>query len=454
MLRDADIAHAVGFRRHMIAGRQWTLTPKQKKSPRGDMAVSVGTELLGHIKHFTNARLMLARAFFSGARFARIHGTTKRLPIGDGKVRTWWVPTKLEDEDKRMYRIVPDGVTKDGKLVKAHWEHWNIAQSAWEPHTDQDAAHTIRHVYQDDQATLGHGRALREALGWWWYAKEHVFHESLQAVERFAQGIISAKVDGARDAETGLPNAALIAEWTEVLENLRSRHVLVHDSADTVEMVQMSSSGWELLSGIRQELRSTIFTLVLGANLTTGASEGGSYALAEVQENSTEALIQFDRETLEETLTDDLLGCVWWKNHANMVELGIHVDKPRFSIKQEKRQDPVQRATVAQTLNSIGVPLALDDILEQTGFRKAEDGEDVIAGAAPTPPGGDMGAMAPVGGGTGPMSMPWLIKGMMGLDKPEPAPAPAPGEEGNAPPADGEGPPPKAEKFRRKKARR
>ena len=27
MLRDADIAHAVGYRRHLIAGRNWRLTP-------------------------------------------------------------------------------------------------------------------------------------------------------------------------------------------------------------------------------------------------------------------------------------------------------------------------------------------------------------------------------------------------------------------------------------------
>ena len=28
MLRDADIAHAVGYRRHLIAGRNWKLQPK------------------------------------------------------------------------------------------------------------------------------------------------------------------------------------------------------------------------------------------------------------------------------------------------------------------------------------------------------------------------------------------------------------------------------------------
>lgn len=376
MLRDADIRHAVGYRRHLIAGRDWTLQPRSDASPRAPMAVAIGVDLLKGIHHFTQARMNLARAFFSGSRFARIHGTTKTLRIGDGKPRTWWCPVRLEDMDKRMYRIVAhhDGNELDG----AHWERWDLGTQQFVPETHWDALHTIRHVYQDDQATLGHGSALREALGWWWYAKEHVFQESLQAVERFAQGILTARVDGARDAETGLPNEELISSWQEVLEDLRARHVLVFDKSDEVEVIQGNAQGWELMHKIRDELRNTIYTLVMGANLTTSANEGGSYALAEVQENSTEALIQFDRETLQETLTDDLLGCIWKKNQWNMRELGIADEMPRFSITQEKRQDPLQRAQVAQTLSAMGLPLAHDDLYEQTGFRKPETGEEIV----------------------------------------------------------------------------
>ena len=401
MLRDADIAHAVGYRRHLIAGRQWTVVPRVEGSPRAPLATLVGTELLKGIKHFTDARLNLARAFFSGSRFGRIHGTPRVLAIGDGRPRTWWVPTQIEDIDKRMYRIVPRVDDQTNKLT-AHWERWNLVSQKFDVETEDDAIQTIRHVYQDDQGQLGHGRALREALGWWWYAKTHVFQESLQAVERFAQGIMSAKIDGVRDAATGLPNTELITQWRDVLEDLRSRHVLVYDSADQVEMVQMNSDGWQLMHTIRDELRSTIYTLILGANLTTSANEGGSYALAEVQENSTEALVQYDRETLEETLTDDLIGCIWHKNYPNLVELGIAEEKPRFAVTQEKRQDPRERAEVASTLSSMGVELSLSDVLEQTGFKKPEPGEEIIEGgsAVPGPFGGGGFGSPPMGGAT------------------------------------------------------
>lgn len=377
MLRDADIAHAVGFRRHLIAGRQWTVTPRLEGSPRAPVAVSIATELLDGIAHFTGARYNLSRAFFSGSRFARIHGCTRTLSIGDGKPRQWWTPVRMEDLDKRMFRIVPKH-DDAAHQITAHWERWNVSSQQWDVETVDDAIQTIRHVYQDDQGSLGHGKALREALGWWWYAKEQVFAESLQAVERFAQGILKVAIDGARDAATGLPNEQLIRDWRDVLEDLRSRHVLVHDQADKIEFLPVSGDGWQLLNTMRAELRSTIFTLILGANLTTSANEGGSYALAEIQENSTEALVQFDRETLEETLTDDLLGCIWYRNHANLAELGIEDEKPRFSITQEKRQDPVERAQVAQILSGMGVQLSLQDVLDQTGFRKPDEGEPVI----------------------------------------------------------------------------
>jgi len=381
MLRDADIAHAVGFRRHLIAGRQWGVIARAESSPRAPLAVHVARELLGGIKHFTTARVNLARAFFSGARFARIHGEPRTLTLGDGRPRTWWIPRRLEDVDKRMYRIRPTVDDQAGRIT-ACWERWNIVTQEFEPESLDDATATIRHVYQDDQGQLGYGRALREALGWWWFAKTHVFSESLQAVERFAQGIIHARVDGVRDAATGLPNAELIAAWRDVLEDLRGRHVLVSDKADEIDMIQGSAEGWQVLGEVRKELRSTIFTLVLGANLTTAADDGGSYALAEIQENSTEALVQFDRETLEETLTDDLLGCIWFRNYANLRDLGIHEEKPRFSIVQEKKQDPRERSDVAATLNGMGVELSLQDVLEQTGFRKPESGEETIPGGS------------------------------------------------------------------------
>lgn len=395
MLRDPDIAHAVQYRRHLIAGRQWDVLPQDSDSPRADLAVLIGTQTLSQLRGFTSARLALARAFFSGARFARIRLKRLRRNWGDGKMRDWLVPDQLIDEDKRSYRLVPDH--RDGDPVHTHWERWSVSRSQWEPVTREQWETTVLHVYDDDASSLGYGRALREALGWLWYAKENVFSESLQAVERFAQGILTAKVDGLRDASTGMPNTELVRAWQEVLQDLRSRHVLAYDSSDSIELHEPTGTGWQMLTAMRDELRNSIMTLVIGANLTTGADKGGSYALAEVQSNSTEALIQYDREILEETLTEDLIGCIWRSNWANIRELGLQDDMPRLNIAQEKRQDPEERAASAAAMAGIGLPLAVDDLYEQIGFRKPQDGEELLKPPAPAAIPGMPGAPAAPG---------------------------------------------------------
>ena len=390
MLRDADIAHSVTIRKHMIAGRDWTVVPKRENSPVADLSVLIGNEALSSVKHFTQARLNLSRAFFSGARHARIITEPRVLKWGDGQERTWLVPVELKDMDKRVFRRVPN-TQPDGRIFVT-WERWNIGLGKWIPETDYDNLMTIRHTYADSQENLGHGNSLKEAIGWWWYAKEHVFQESLAAVERFAQGVIHAKIDGLRNAGSQKPNTTLITQWKNVLEDMRARHVLVSDKADDVQMMPMDGTGWQMLTDIRNDLRNTIFTLVLGSTLSTATNgETGSFAMAQVHENSTEALIQFDRETLEETLTDDLLGAFWTLNRVNIMELGLWDDKPRFSVKQEKQHDPVLRAQVAAQLLGAGVTLATDDVLDQTGWRKPEDGEDVIVGA--------VASADPMGGG-------------------------------------------------------
>lgn len=397
MLRDADIAHAVGHRQRLVAGKQWSMQ-SESDAPIAQLANHVGTQLLKSIKHFTTARQQLARAFLSGQRFARIVGEPRTLTLGDGRPRTWWVPTQLVDMDKRMFRTVP--IVAKG-VVSKRYEQWSIGRRQWEPMSVDDARCTIRHTYQDDQTSLGYGRGLREALGWWWFAKTEVFQESLQAVERFAQGILSAKIDGARDATTGLPNQEIIRQWTAVLQDLRSRHVLVYDANDQVEHIQMGGEGWQLLSEIRAELKSTITELILGANLPTGADSGGSYALANVQQDSTEAIVQFDREAMEETLNDDLVRCVWERNWPNLVELRIEKFPPRFTLVQDKVMDPEKRANVAATLSGIGLPLSKRDLYDQTGFKQPEPGEDVLTPPAPPDPFGGFGGGfggAPSGG--------------------------------------------------------
>ena len=94
------------------------------------------------------------------------------------------------------------------------------------------------------------------------------------------------------------------------------------------------------------------------------------------------------------------MGCLWFHNHANLVELGIDSQMPRFEITQEKREDPRERAQVAQQLFQMGVPLSMQDVLDQTGVTRPEEGEDTIEQPEQMPGMGGMpGRGGPPGGG-------------------------------------------------------
>ncbi len=392
MLRDANIKSNLEHRDRMVAGKQWALMPQPESGPLGDLAVQVGTACLGKLKRFTPARKLLARAFFHGQRFAKIISAPMTKTFGDGKPRTWILPIKLIDQDKRTYRQV----SEDGGKA-AHWEQWNLPEARWETLSQRQSISVIKHVYDDEQASLGYGSGLREALGWWWYAKENVFQESLQAIERFAQGMLVIKVDGLKDAATSLPNANLYQKHVDAWEDMRARHILVMDKDDEATMVEMSGTGSQMLTDFRKELVDTIAILILAANLPTNATEGGSFALASIQENSTESLMQYDRETLEETLSDDLLGFIWSENHRNLWELGLAEEMPRFNITQEKILDPEVRGRVILNATQIGLPVAEDEAYEQLGLRKPEEGEQVLVPPAPPAPGG-LGGFGEPGG--------------------------------------------------------
>ncbi|NND85492.1 MAG: hypothetical protein HKN46_10135, partial [Acidimicrobiia bacterium] len=124
MLRNPTIAHAVNHRTSLAAGRDWALIPRNPSHPRAALAVAIGTELIGGIRKFTEARRKLARACFHGERYSLIHEALRPLAIGDGTVRNWYVPTRLEDQHGYRYQKIVDDPYAESP--KAHWQRWEI----------------------------------------------------------------------------------------------------------------------------------------------------------------------------------------------------------------------------------------------------------------------------------------------------------------------------------------
>lgn len=384
--RDPETAHVMNYRRRLVAGSRWRVVPASDDDRSGAerRAAAIVERLMGKIRNFQTARQQLAHAVFSGSAWAFVEGRFETLAIAGGPPRRWWVPTRLRNVDKRRFRQV---VNEDGSVA---WELYSIKRQRYEPLGNR-RRWFVRVVFDDDEESLGHGRGLVEAIYHWQYAKAKVLAEGLAGLEAWAQGIVKAKVNGLRvGKKDGGTNEQIVQEWLRVLEIMRSRHKLVHDAEDDLTVLPGPGQGHDMVKDFLAYLRDGIQVCVLGSNLPTRATGGGSYALAEVQENSTDALIGGDQVVLGDGVSDDLVPLLWAMNALPLREEGVfRADQPRFVISSRLRRDPASAGSMVGALLNAGVRgLREDEVFDLLGLTPAGPYDRELrvvqpAGAAP-----------------------------------------------------------------------
>lgn len=384
LMLDAVIYHAVQQRRHMVAGHKWLCKPASE-SPADKLWAAICEQLIKKIRNFNGALFNLANAIFVGSTYGMIEGERKWLTLIDGKPRNWFVPQSIRDVSKFRFKPSPKRVNENTpeERIELEWQIHNIARDQYEPLEHPECF--IKHIYDDNEGSLGFGRGLVDAMFYYWRAKELVMTENVGAIERWAQGMIIAKIDGSREASTGKTNAALLTNVLEELQKHRGRHILGIDKLDEIEVIDGPGEGWQMATGMRDYLDNALRTLVLGASLPTGGgTEGGSYAMAAVQENSTEMLVRYDRQILGQSISSDLIGLLRRLNQPQMMEMGIaHAENPEFVIEDEKTVDPKVRADIILGFVGAGIPLVEDEVYTPAGFTPPGPNDKIFVKAQP-----------------------------------------------------------------------
>lgn len=387
--RDPTAMHAIQQRKHLVAGSRCRVLPADDEDDNRRAAAIVEkildkTERLGD---FTGSRFHLADAVFRGSSWGIIEGRYMRMRFGNGPARMWWVPTRIRPVDKRRFRQY---VAQDGSVG---WQFYSIERHAYEPLGDR-RSWFVRLAYDNTEDTLGYGRGLLEALYHTLYAKGKVWAEGFAGLEKWAQGIVDATIDDLRIGDTSATNQAVVTATLDALRKMRARFEFVHGKDVTITHHETSGTGHEMVLSMDAALKTDIRTLILGANLPTSATSGGSYALAEVQENSTETLVNFDRQIMGNAITRDLIGLVWRMNAGPLREEGLaEAEPPSFAIVSRISRD-ANAATAVSTLLNAGVRnLREDEVFEAVGFTPAgpHDRQLVVvapagAGVAEAPP--------------------------------------------------------------------
>lgn len=370
ILRDAAIASAVRRRKHKVAPLKWRMESVED-TPKAKAYAKTVEQVLKRIDNFAEARFNLADAEIKGRSYAFIKGQYQPDSFGDGFSRLWWVPRQLVDMDPRRFRRVVTNRTP----LRTAWELWNVDERKWCRITAPEVF--VKHVYDDDETNLGYGRGLIDSLYVYWRAKTVVLEEGLAGVERWARGMLLAKVDGLRDASTGKTNDAVAAEFLSVLDRTRGRHITAIDKQDEVEVVTGGGEGHQIVSSFLDYLDSRMEELILGKQRLD--SDSGSLARSETEADEGEAVLEFSRQLLDETIQRDVVRLVLDVNREAFESMGFRgLEPPQFTTSRVKRPEPDKAAVVAKTLLDAGVPLVAKDVYEQTGFKQPLPGDDVI----------------------------------------------------------------------------
>lgn len=385
IMRDPVAAHSIRYRKHLVAGQEWRVLPASE-ADADQRAATLFEEILDQVEGFDDARIRLASAIFKGSAYQFVEGT-RRWTVLDGIPGSWWVPTRLIDVDRRRFRLANDG-----------WRFWSAVRRAWEPLEHPEWF--VRSVFDDVESSLGYGRGLLDTLYRYQALKARTLQKAGSAVDRFAEGFLVAKVQGARDGKTGMKGpdrttAQVAAKFIELLKRQRADNFMVIDAEDDLTMVNGVGEGWGMIEAMLGYLDTNQVMAVLGSTLATMQSlnEVGSNAKAKEHATSTEALVQADRRRLSDDLTRDLLGLIWNLNRYQIEAVAPGARKPKFTLVQQQKEDPEAAAKVVQILLTSGVKLRSDEVYERTGFTPPGMGDEVIEPqpAPAAPPGGGFG---------------------------------------------------------------
>lgn len=404
--KDPVIAAAIEDRLHGVAGPGWKWESASDRED--DKAVAeIFTEATNHCENFMEARYELAQAVILNRSYAYMEGGRVWDCFADTEtVQNWWCPTYLRDIDRRRFRYAPFHYTNPDTNEAAfvtNLELYSVERNRWE--VVQHPEWYIQHIYADEEARLGYGRGLLEAIYFYHYAKTVVLREGLSALEKFARGILVGKIAGMRSGSKDKSNAAMQAAFQSTLQDMMARHVVTMDKNDDITVLEGSATGNAMIVEFLNYLDQAIIRLVTGSLLPMGmASDVGSAARSGTEADTREALYQYDRQLLDNTITKYLGGKIWQYNRAQFAAVGLGgARKPKFRTVQEPKEDHKANAEVATILLNSGVPLPKDEVYKRTGWTRPGPDDEVFEKAAPDPsfgpPPGGPGAESPFPGG-------------------------------------------------------
>lgn len=375
--RDATVRQMISQRCHAVSGRRWIIQPADPDDPQCVKAAEVMDDLVRKVRRFSAGKLLLAKGVFRGSSFSYMQSARINEDISGTGVRNWWTVTQLQDIDRRRIRRVPVR-DKQGKLSGVEMQIWSVQDEQWK-HLDRNARRAlIELVYDDEEERLGYGRGLLESMYFYYYAKSQVLRYGLQGLQRWALGLLIAKVGPEATGSDTRTNDDIAAQMASQLKAHDSANILVMDGRDHVEPHETSGTGHEIVMSLLNYLDDSMRGLALGSVLPSGGgSQVGSLARAAIEQETSEQLMQYDAALLHEALTNHLVGALWDMNLENFQSICPGARMPIMTVVQEKFKDPKIAVEIVKTALEAQIPLVREEVHDAIGFSQPRPGQEI-----------------------------------------------------------------------------
>jgi hypothetical protein len=383
--RDPVALQAINDRLASVAGKAWTIQPASDDEDDKDLAAIVESALR-RLRDFRSGRRNLAHAIFDGRSYAVVHGERRPVKLpprgrkGTPRMANLWTPRRLQDVGAKRIRW---GLLENGK---PQLQYASIPSGQWIPVSPDVMLVSV--CYDNREASLGYGRGLREGCYYYLYAKETALREGLQGLERWAQGMVVAKIDSKLAGFPTKEATQVAAEYLDTLKKHRGRFGgIAIDKADEIDVKWPAGTGQSMVTEFVRMMDEALTRLITGALLPSGGgSTNGSLARAEEEGSTIERVTQLDRDIVDEALTHDLIRRLVDVNRPQLSDMGLgDADYPRFETVMSQTEDPAKNATVVQTALQAGVALRKDEVYKKLGFTQPAEDDEVFDGVPPSP---------------------------------------------------------------------
>jgi len=363
---DAAVSHALNLVALMSSGEFYEVETEDKQLGK------IIVKGLGYIRWFNQARKsMVQKAVLYGLSVQK--KTWKKVTWRDFPGMVWEVPVELAEVDRRRMRIERD----PNDRTKIWWTMYcpkldmyvkleDRKENPQAPLANQDYIWTQYEREEMSPYLKGIGETLYSLV----YMKNKALQYWAELAEKwgtpFLVGTINtaaATFNSAMNAGSGTQDAvAIMSNFLEILENMRSRHVAVKPTQDEITIHEAGNAGQNIIHQLIEYVDNKMQLLILGAELTTIAPSVGSYALGQTHKGITHTITTYNKNLIEEELERDLVKDFLIRNKYNLLALDIDFPEPgEYKIKltnlKERQQEEMleQIPPSQQNLKELGM---------------------------------------------------------------------------------------------------